>query len=248
MIRFASLLVSVGLAVSLVGCGDSETGGNGGAGGVGGGTGGTGGGAMVTVSGTVVAVTIDGPSTPVENATVSVLGTSATATTDAQGSFSLETPAGVSIFVGTADGNWGALFAENVPAQGLNDLEIEVIPDELVDGIAAALSLLTPPSTSNGLVGVDFGDGIPVGGETASVDVSTGSAFVFDDQDEPALGDTLIAGGGSEVIFLDVEVSSQVTVTATSADDAPCPLVFPSVTYPVQAKVLTEIPVACPAQ
>ena len=105
-----------------------------------------------------------------------------------------------------------------------------------------------PGSTANGLVAVGFDSDTVVGGETASIDVTSGTTFVFDDDDAPAIGDTLVPGGGTEVIFIDVEVASSVTATAMTATAQRCPLEIPDAVYPVQAKVLTEIDVACPAQ
>jgi hypothetical protein len=251
MRKYAWLILSMGLTFGLVGCGDdanNDGGGTGGTAGSGGGagSGGSGGsGAMVTVTGTVSAAALDGNSTPVEGATVSVVGTSNTATTDASGNFSVMAPTGIVMFLNTADGNWGSLFAENVPAGGLAGLDVEVIPDALVDGIAGAL--VTTADTSKGLVSVTFDDTTTVGGETASISATSETSLVFDDMDEPVEDDTLVADGGSEVIFFNVDLAGSVTATATSSASQPCPLEFPSATYTVQAKVLTEIDVFCPA-
>jgi hypothetical protein len=254
MRTYISSFFAFALAIGLGACGDSPstangTGGAGGAGGTGGvGTGGTGGGTMVSVTGTVASVTAEGEPTPLEGATVAVVGTANTAASDAQGNFSIMAPTGTVMFLVTANGHWGSLFADDVPGQGLMDLEAEVISDALVEGVGAQLGLLTPPSTSKGLVAVAFDDTTVEGGETASIDVNSGTAFIFDAQEDPMIGDTLVMGGGSDVIFIDVDVASEVTAMATNAGDAPCPLEHPSASYAVQAKVLTEIDVACPAQ
>jgi len=47
------------------------------------------------------------------------------------------------------------------------------------------------------------------------------------------------------VIFVNVDLTNQVTVTASTAADVPCPPDF-ALAYPVQAKVLTEVEVSCP--
>jgi len=172
-----------------------------------------------------------------------VVGTSNTATSDAQGDFSIMAPIGTVVFLNTAEGNWGSLFAENVPAGGLTDLDVEVIPDALVGEVAAALEATV--DESKGLVAVVFDDTTTEGGETASISANSELPFVFD---APVESDTLIANGGSEVLFLNTDVSASVTVTAMSSTMNPCPLEFPGVTYPVQAKVLTEIDVVCPVQ
>lgn len=255
MRRFVWLIVSVGLTASVVGCGDSGSSGSGGSAGAGGsaGSGGSagnggsgGGGTMVTVTGAVTAATLAGGSVPVEGATVSVVGTSNTTTTDAQGNFSVMAPIGTALFLATAAGHWGSLLADDVPPGGLTGLDPEVIPDALVEGVGAQLGLLTPPNPSKGLVAVNFDEDLTVGGESASIDVNEGGSFIFDDDEDPVLGDTLVAGGGSDVIFINVDVAGSVTATATDASDQACSQEFPDVTYPVQAKVLTELDVVCP--
>lgn len=255
MRKNAHLVLLVGLALNLGACGDSSsavmgsTRGTGGAGGTAG-SGGTGGsnGMMVSVTGTVAAASDQGEPTLLPGATVAVVGTSNTAVSDAQGNFEIMAPVGTVLFLTTAVGHWGSLFAEEVTAQGQTGLEVEVIPDALVQGVAAELGLLTPPSTANGLVAVAFDDSTVVGGETASIDANHGTTFIFDDQEAPVIDDTLVADGGTDIIFLNVEVTSPVTATATTAGDQPCPPEFPNAVYSVQAKVLTEIDVACPAQ
>ena len=199
---------------------------------------------MVTVTGTVSAAALVGEPTPVEGATVSVVGTSNTATTDAQGNFSVMAPTGTVMFLNTADGNWGSLFAETVPPGGMSGLDIEVIPDALVDGLAGALGTAADPL--KGIVAVTFDENTAVGGETASISANSDLSFVFNAADDPEESDTLIAGGGSEVIFLNVDVASAVTATATNAAMQPCSPELPDATNPVQAKVLTELYVVCP--
>ena len=154
MRKYAWLFLSIGLTFGLVGCGDSESGGAG-SGGSAGGTGG--GGTMVTVTGTVTAASIgDEVDPPVAGATVSIVGTANTATSDAEGNFSIMAPTGTVMFLTTADRNWGSLFAENVPAGGVTGLDVEVIPDALVGEVAAALEATV--NESKGLVAVVFDD------------------------------------------------------------------------------------------
>ncbi len=106
--------LGVCLAMSLFGCGESESGaggmaGTGGTAGTSGtaGTGGSGGmiGPTATVSGTV-GDGDDGSFMPVEGATVSVVGTSISATTGVAGSWSLEAPEGEVYFQASASGSW----------------------------------------------------------------------------------------------------------------------------------------------
>ncbi len=151
MRKYAWLFLSIGLTFGLVGCGDSESAGSGGSGGGSGGSGGSGGGGtMATVTGTVSAASIDGDPTPVAGATVSIVGTTNTATSDAEGNFSITAPTGTVMFLTTADRNWGSLFAENVPAGGVTGLDVEVIPDALVGEVAAALEATVNESKGTG--------------------------------------------------------------------------------------------------
>jgi hypothetical protein len=201
---------------------------------------------MATVTGTVSAASIDGDPTPVAGATVSIVGTTNTATSDAEGNFSITAPTGTVMFLTTADRNWGSLFAENVPAGGVTGLDVEVIPDALVGEVAAALEATV--DESKGLVAVVFDDTTTAGDETASISATSELSFIFNAADEPEEGDTLcgVADCGSEVLFLNTDVAATVTATATNASAQPCPLEFPGASYSVQAKVLTEIDVYCP--
>ena len=198
---------------------------------------------MVSVSGTVSAAAIDGNSVPVAGATVRVAGTSNSVTSDMDGNFSIMVPVGTVMFLNTADGHWGSLFAENVPAGGRNDLDVEVIPDDLVNGLA--LGFETTADTEKGIVAVVFDETTTVGGEMASISTTSELSFVFDAADDPFESDTLIADGGSEVIFLNADLANTVTADAVSAANPPqgCPQEFQNVTYSVLAKVLTEIDV-----
>jgi hypothetical protein len=244
MRNYAWLFLSIGLTFSLVGCGDSgSSGGSGGSGGSG---------TMVTVTGQVTAATTGVGSGPVvADATVEVVGTSNTATTDVNGNFSIMAPTGTVLILTTTPGkpNWGSLFAENVPAGGIAGLEVEVIPDALVGDIGAALQVA--PDASKGIVAVVFDEDTTVGGETAGIVADTSDiSFIFNAADEPEEGNTLCGETdcGSEVIFLNVDLAATVTADAVSTAQQGCPHEFPDATYSVLEKVLTEIDVVCAVQ
>ena len=246
MRKHASWILCIGLALAVVGCGDDETTPGGGTGGTGtGGTGGTGGGSveMALVTGTVSESATDGPSTALGGATVTVVG-GASATSNPDGSFEIMAPVGTVMFLTTASDAWGSLVADNVPAGGLTGLEIEVVPDALVDEVADALG--TTADLMKGAVAVSFDDTTVSGDETATITTGSELAFVFDQVDEPSAGNTLIPGGGTEVIFLNADVTASVTANALNAISQPCPLEFPAATYSVQEKVFTDIEVFCP--
>ena len=73
-----------------------------------------------------------------------------------------------------------------------------------------------------------------------------GFAFVFNADDEPVLGNSLIAGGDTTVIFANVDISADVMPTATNSGGAACSPDPSRVAYPSQAKVFTAVEVVCP--
>lgn len=237
MRKYAWLILSMGLFTGLVGCGEDDNGGGGGMAG----SGGTGGAATATVSGIVYAASLDTESTPFQGATVSVDGGAMT-TSGVDGVFSLEAPVGVATLIATADGHWGELQVGDVPASGLNDLEPEVLPDALINEVAGALGETV--EDTKGIVGVEFDN--PVAGNSAALGVTYGFAFVFNADDEPEIGTELIAGGGGEVIFVNVDVTADVMPTAKSASDADCATDLPTAANPSRAKVITSVVMSCP--
>jgi hypothetical protein len=249
MRKYAWLCLSIGLTLSLVGCGDSESGNGGsggGAGSGGSGSGGAGGSGTATVSGVVLEAALEGEDSPFEGATVSV--GSATATSGQDGSFTMESPVGTQLFLTEAADHWGTLFPDEIPSQGRNDLELQVIPDALVAGIGVALGITVDPT--KGLVSVSFDEDTAAAGDKATLSAGSETSFVFDGSGAPVEGNALLPGGvaqgDTEVIFVNVDLTAQVTVTASNAADEPCVQDFSSVVYPVEEKVLTEVEVTCP--
>ncbi len=239
-----SLVLSVGLTLVLGACGGDDGGGTGGAGATGGSGGGGGSGAVATVSGVVRAAAMEGEGPPLEAATVTVLSTMETTQTGSDGTYSLEVPVGTAMLEASAAGHWGELVTEEVPAGGLSDFGIEVIPDELLDLVVMSLGETADPA--KGIVAVSFDEDMAVGGERVSIDPSGEYSFVFDAMGDPVLNDTLIAEGDAEVIFVNVNPSASVSVTATDSVDRECPVAFPGAVYPVREKIVTEIEVVCP--
>ncbi len=232
MRKYALLILSMGLAFGLVGCGDDE---NDNGGGTGGGTG------TATVSGIVYSAGLEGGSTPVAGATVQVVGGQST-TSRANGAFSVEAPLGTVMFLTTAPNSWAELVTAEVPAGGEDMAEPEVIPDALVAAIAAALEETFDPAM--GIVSVEFDSDIAVGGETADLTADYGFSFVFDAVGDPVLGNTLTAGGDTIVIFANVDLGSDVMASATGSVGGACSLAFPGTAFPSQAKVFTVVEVA----
>ena len=232
MRNYAWLILSMGLTFGLVGCGEDGNNGSGGTAGSGGGT--------ATVSG-IVYQADDADGTPFQGATVSVVGGAST-TSGVGGVFSLQAAVGVATVVVSADGHWGELQVGEVPAAGIADLEPEVLPDAMVDEIARALSETIDPA--KGIVAVEFEN--PVVGNSADVGVNYGFDFVFNADDEPESGTVLLAGGGNEVIFVNVDVGADSMPTAKNASDADCATDVPTAANPTQPKVITLVPMNCP--
>jgi hypothetical protein len=228
MRKYAWLILSAGLVLSLVGCGDSGSSNDGG---------------TATVSG-VVYVADDGSGTPFEGATVSVVGGAST-TSGVGGVFSLEWPIGFGTLVATAPGHWGELQVGYVKnPSGLTDVETELVPDSMVAEVAAALMQTVDPG--KGIVAVDFDS--TVAGYTADLGVNYGFAFVFNSEGEPELGTELLPAGGSSVIFVNVDVNADAMPSAKNATGVDCTLGtlnLPGASLAVQAKVISSLFVTC---
>jgi len=219
------------------------TGGTAGAGGTAG-TGASGGmiGPTATVSGTVGDGN-DGSFTPVEGATVSVVGTSISATTGVAGSWSLEAPEGEVYFQASASGSWSSIVRRVVPAEGLTDVELEIIPDALVADVGSALGRTV--DEANGIAAVEFDTIIPVGGQSATLDEDADFSFAFDGAGDPQFSTALISGGDNQLIFVGVELTEALTVTpAGSSGGELCSVRF-GATPPILAKSITEVEVSC---
>lgn len=248
MNRFVLGGMVVGLLAAIGACGDD--GGSGGSGGAGGGAGsggvgGTGGaGDEASVAGVVLSAGLEDVGTPLAGATVSVVETGASTTTGEDGSFTLSVPVGAPTLVVTADGHWGQRLIDDVPAEGRNDLQLEAVSDEIVGAISAAL--METVDVGRSIVSVSFDEDAVMGGERADLGVDYDFAFVFNAADEPVLGQTLIAGGGAEVIFVNVALTTDLMSSATTADARPCVLEYPSAVFATQPKVVTGIDYECP--
>lgn len=237
MRNYAWLFLSFGLVLSLHGCGDD--GGTGGTGNTGGGGGGT-----AMVSGTVLVGTGD-TDVGVEGATVSVVGSTESTTSGPGGAFELEVPVGSLFLHATATEAWGVAAYQVVPAGGVTEVELELVSEDDVGQVEGALGMTADPA--KGIVAVLFVDSdtaTAVGGETATLSEASDFSFVFDDEDNPELGTELIAGGGTDLIFVGVGLTDSLTVTATDAADASCP--SDATTYPVLEKTVTDVDLNCP--
>ena len=242
----ALLILSTAMIAVLWGCsGEGGTAGAGGSAGTGGSAGsGGGGGTVANVSGVVLASSLEDDSAPLGGATVTVVETGASTMSGGDGTFALQAPVGTPTFLTTAPNHWGERLVDDVPAQGRNDLELEIVPDTLVAAISALL--MEDVDEGKGIVAVSFNEDNFIGGESADLGVNYGFSFVLNAADQPVLGRTLIAGGGSEVIFVDVDITTDVMPTASTSTDQPCVLEYPGTVFPTQAKVVTGVDYDCP--
>jgi hypothetical protein len=208
------------------------------------GTGGSGGmiGPTATVSGTV-GDGDDGSFMPVEGATVSVVGTSISATTGVAGSWSLEAPEGEVYFQASASGSWSSIVRRVVPAEGLTNVELEVIPDALVAEIGSALGRTV--DEAKGIAAVEFDTIIPVGGQSATLDEDADFSFAFDGAGDPQLSTALISGGDNQLIFVGVDLTEALTVTPEGSSGGELCSVRFRATPPILAKSITEVEVSC---
>jgi len=248
---FGRWFLSVGLVLSTFGCGSSGSGAGGGAGsggsaGAGGtaGAGGSGGatGPTATVSGTV-AIGDDAGGMPAAGATVSVVGTSISATADMSGSWSLEAPEGEVYFQASASGSWSSIVRGDVPSEGLVDVELEVVPDALVADVALALGRTI--DEAKGIALLDFNTIVPVDGQTATLSEASEFSFAFNGVGDPQLTDSLILGGDSQLIFASVELTAALTVAPEGASPGELCEVRFRATPPILARSITEVDVNC---
>ena len=251
MLNMKTIFFSLCVSALAMGCGD-DGGSSADGGDVDGGDGGM---TTVTVMGTVVAEADDGSSEAIEGAIVTVLSTGASGTTDANGVFELEVPVGKEILTTSATDHWGIARLVDVPSTGLTLLELDVLPDAIVDMVAMALPRTVSDSDGIVVVGFDYGDDmmgeiIPaLGGETATIDATNAGAFAFDGEGEgnPMNSSVLFAGGDTDLIFTGVDPSdSPTTATVTGKSGASdCVLNEPGMQWPVLAKTITEIESTC---
>lgn len=199
---------------------------------------------LTTVSGTVILDVSLEEDRPAAGATVSVLGTSLSTTTDQFGRFSFGVFAGDWFFQESKEGTWGNIQLETVPPTGLADLELEIVSDALVAEVAEILMI--DIDDAKGWVGVSFGSILGEGGETATLSEPYVGALTPDADDNLVLSDKLLPGGGHDLEFLNVGVTEELTVTPMGVDGVDtCELTYPGTVYPVKAKFSTEVAVSC---
>jgi hypothetical protein len=260
--RAKARLVGIVLcALSAAACGGDGGDGSGGTAGSGGsgGTGGTGGGDTSTVTGVVYSWEDSEVDITVPGVTVGVFGQSISATTDANGRFTLQNvPNGDVFFTTEANGHWGLVDYYTVPDETGGEIGLNVITDAEVarwEGI-----LKRSISASDGAVDILYYEGAE-GGETGAIAPPAGDLpFTFDlwtpvDQTS-IIVDRWMCGGSictfGELLFPSVDpANGPITATVTGVPDTTTCHIdeTPGTEYPIIAKSLTIVYAWCePAQ
>lgn len=199
---------------------------------------------LVTVSGTVDLYDVDSEP-PAVGATVSVRGTSLSTTTDDDGGFSFDVFIGDWFFRTSKQDAWGFFQLETVPTGGRNDLELAIAADALAEQLAEDLNIVV--DDTKGLVSLTFlGTASGEGGETATLSEQYQHASATNASGDEVLSDTLLRGGGYELLFYNVDLTEELTVTPRGVDGVnECDLKVPGTLYPVEAKFATSVGAAC---
>ncbi|MGB5192039.1 MAG: carboxypeptidase regulatory-like domain-containing protein, partial [Polyangiales bacterium] len=206
----------------------------------------TGGSATSTVTGVVYAR--DAAENPVADATVSVVGTQLSTTTNQRGEFTLENvPNGAQFFATEAAGNWGVVDYWDVPEETQFGADFGVIPDADIQDVAATLGRTI--SADDGAVDVTFDEGA-AGGETASITASSDPPFTFNLAGVPVEQPGVIADedGYGDLIFTSVDPGDgPVGATVAGVPGSTTCLVDedPGTTYPIIAKSITIVYAYC---
>jgi hypothetical protein len=257
--RAKARLVGIVLcALSAAACGGDGGDGSGGTAGSGG-TGGTGGGDTSTVTGVVYSWEDSEVDITVPGVTVGVFGQSISATTDANGRFTLQNvPNGDVFFTTEANGHWGLVDYYTVPDETGGEIGLNVITDAEItrwEGI-----LKRSISASDGAVDILYYEGAE-GGETGAIAPPAGDLpFTFDlwtpvDQTS-IIVDRWMCGGSictfGELLFPSVDpANGPITATVTGVPDTTTCHIdeTPGTEYPIIAKSLTIVYAWCePAQ
>jgi hypothetical protein len=198
--------------------------------------------ALTTVSGTVRLHPDDvGPSVPAADATVSVVGTSLSTTTDDDGNFSFDVFAGDWFLHASKEGTWTRIDLHNVPTSGSQDLSLSVTADAVMTQFEQALGRNI--DDTKGAVWMDFYPGHSgLGGETATLSESYEFGSTPGANGEPVLSDKLLPDGDSTLQFWNVDLTQELTVTPMGVEGVnQCRLSMPGTLYPVIAKAATFV-------
>jgi hypothetical protein len=181
---------------------------------------------------------------PVAGATVSVPGSSVSATSAADGTFSIEVPVGSVTVRVTSAGRWGAITVLDVPAAGLSALEFPVIPDSTMASTGGVLG--RGISASNGMVAIGFENESGRGGESAAISAASDPGTTVSSQGGYVQSNSLLPDGAGIVFFTNVAPGSTGASVAGAAGRNTCSISGTSASsWPVEAKTTTYVVASC---
>lgn len=194
--------------------------------------------ALTTVSGTVTVEEGNNSTSPAVGATVSVVGTTLSTTTNDLGEFSFGVFTGDWFFQSEKDELWGEIHIETVPTTGLSGLELFVITDAVIAELERELGIEI--DDAKGTISVNFGiaPGEALGGETAELSELYEYATAEKADGEEVLSEELFPGGGPDLTFWNVDPTEELIVTP-KGEGLECSLKMPGTVYPIRARFVT---------
>jgi hypothetical protein len=197
--------------------------------------------ALTTVGGEVFLNT-NSERTPAVGATVSVVGTSLSTTTDDDGKFSFDVFPGGWFFQASKEDTWGYVSPWTVPT---SVLLLRVWADEVMTHFEQELGVDIDETKGN--VWMDFYPGASyLGGETATFSESYDFASTFDANGSLVLSEKLLPDGDSTLQFFNMDLTEELTVTPVGVEGVnTCRLDKPGIVYPVMAKSVTFVSPIC---
>jgi len=191
---------------------------------------------LVTASGRATQVeTLDEEEFPAVGATVSVVGTSLSTTTNERGEFSFGVFTGGWFFQASKPGTWGWIEQETVPAAGRSDLETGVLTDGFMVELENLLQI--DVDDTKGMIWMTFLPNSGRGGETATLSESRDGGLTWDVDGNWAASEVLLQGGSPDLGFYDVGLTEELSVMPEGvAGVNECTLNDPELVYPIRAK------------
>jgi hypothetical protein len=190
----------------------------------------------VAVTGTVT----DSDDQLVEGATVQILGTTVSASTLSDGTFSMELVPGNYYARIDKAGHWGAVYRFEVLETGL-DAKVDLVTEFDMNTTQTTLSRVFDPA--KGIVQIDFN--LALGGETGTITATSDTPFTYDNSDVATVSNIIIATGTRELVFANAELGTT-SGTASGGSNNNCVLEFPGVLdWPVLAGAITHIETVC---
>jgi hypothetical protein len=186
-----------------------------------------------------------GEGAPAPAVSISVVGTDgAPVVTDAEGWADVEFPGpGVYLLRFAGDAVLTTLIAADVTEGTMDSPSIQLFPADTFDFLEGVLG--TSLDGSLGLVLFHFQPAVD-GGQSAAL--TSGGAYVYGEGGAPVPGNTLLAGGQPDVLFVDVPVGQAYPSHSTSNDGEACvasPSDVPKGGWVVESGAMTRMMARC---